>query len=100
MVIQTVAHEDPYTKPAEPRINPGDVDKIIEASAKIGGEESVLREAARQDPLTRPSPHPHLPPRKLSKPACNAPCSCASGDKFKRCCGKNALGIFGQARAA
>lgn len=101
LIIQAVANADPYAKPAEPRLTTSDVDRIIEAGAAVGGEEAMLRQAMSAEAAQAAEPAPAGPqPVEQSQTARNAPCPCGSGDKFKRCCGKNAPGIFGQARAA
>ncbi len=88
-VIQNIAKSDPYTQPAEPQVTTAAIDGLMEASFRVGAEERTIRDAV----AAAPAPPPSEVPR-------SAPCPCGSGEKFKRCCGRNAPGLVGQARAA
>lgn len=92
LIIQAVAKSGPYTQPAEPRLTTAAVDNIIEAAARVGSEEQILRE-------TVAASTPESPQTEAQTPR-SAPCPCGSGEKFKRCCGRGAPGVLHNARAA
>lgn len=99
LIIQAVAQADTCAKPVEPRFTTSDVDRIIEAGAAVG-EEAMLRQAIPAEAEREPVASAGAQPIEQSPVARNVACPCGSGDKYKRCCGRNAPGAFGQSRAA
>ncbi len=99
LVLNTVMSSDPYSRPAEPRLSTADVDRIIEAGADVGAKEQALRQATAEPPppAAGPSPVSAMPNGQVPR---SAPCPCGSGEKFKRCCGRSAPGIFHNTCAA
>ena len=74
-----------------------ELDAILAEYAALGEREPAAPTPAPAPELgSNCKPAPQAPPRPAQIPR-SAPCPCRSGEKYKRCCGKNAPPVLGRA---